>query len=133
VKYKAGKAALIWLLIAFLAIVNGMIRESILVPSVGTQLALPLSGISLSIIVITVTFFTFPFFVVNSSRHAIYIGIQWFAMTLSFEFILGYFVLGKSWLAILQIFNIAKGDLFSLVLLSCLIAPLVVARIKGSI
>lgn len=127
------KAALVWLGIACLAIVNGVVRENILVPVLGMPVALPLSGVTLSLLVFLMSWFTFDFF--GKQTRAVYflIGIQWVLMTLVFEFVFGHYVAGKPWPVILEIFDIAGGNLMPLVLLVSLLAPYWVARLKHTI
>lgn len=125
------KAGAIWLVIALLAIGNGAFRESVLVPNFGQGLALPISGISLSLIVFIVTYLSFQLFGKNDSLTYLLIGLQWVLMTLIFEFVFGHYISGKSWSGIFQVFNIMKGDLFIVVLVVSLISPLLVAKIKG--
>ncbi len=124
------KAALIWFIIALLAIVNGLFRESILVPYCGQSIALPSSGIMLSMIILTITYFSFKLFEKNNSLTYFLIGIQWVSMTLLFEFVFGHYVVGKSWSELLQVFNILEGNLFSVVLLISLFSPTLVAKLK---
>ena len=127
------RAGAIWFVIAILAIGNGAIRESILVPHLGQSLALPVSGISLSIIVFIVAYLSFPFFGKHDSRAYFLIGFQWVSMTLIFEFMFGHYVIGKSWSSLVQVFNIMSGDLFIIVLAVSLISPLFVAKIKRAL
>jgi len=127
------KAGMIWFVIAVFAVINGAFRESVLVPSFGQSVALPISGLNLSIIIFMVTYLSFALFRVKSHRSYLFIGIQWVLMTLIFEFVFGHYVAGKSWADILQIFNILKGNLFIVVLLVSFISPLLVAKIKGAI
>lgn len=124
---------MIWLVIAVFAVINGAFRESVLVPSFGQSVALPISGLSLSIIVFMVTYFSLTLFRVKSHRSYLFIGVQWVLMTLIFEFVFGHYVAGKSWADILQTFNLLEGDLFIGVLLVSGISPLLVAKIKGAI
>lgn len=125
------KVSLVWMAIATLAIGNGVFRESVLVPNIGQGAALPISGISLSFIVFVVTYLVFPFFGKRNLLTYFLIGAQWVFMTLLFEFLFGHYVSGKSWSSIFQVFNILKGDLFVLVLLTSLISPVIVAKIKS--
>ena len=125
------KAALIWLLIACLAIGNGIVRESLFAPQFGMAVALPLSGITLSVIIFVVTYVAFSFLAATSQSACIAVGVQWVIMTLAFEFLFGHYVAGKSWVDLLQVFNLASGDLMLLVLLVSLLSPCFVARIKG--
>jgi hypothetical protein len=127
------KTSVIWFVIALLAIANGVFRENILVSSLGQSIALPVSGITLSIIVFIVTYISFPIFGKNSSLTYFLIGLQWVLMTLLFEFMFGHYMIGKSWSDILQVFNIMKGNLFIIVLIVSLFSPLLVAKIKNYI
>lgn len=113
------KASLIWLLIAALAVVNGIFREQVLVPALGAKSALLVSGLMLALIVLLVTFACFRWLAEPYWR----IGVLWLVMTLLFEFSFGHYVAGKSWPELLQVFNIFRGDLFLLVLLVTLAAP----------
>jgi len=120
-------------LIACLAVANGVLRENVMAPITGMGMALPLSGISLSLIVLVVSYFSLGFLGVRTAAIYWLIGLQWVVMTLAFEFLFGHFVVGKSWSTLLQTFNLAKGDLFLLVLLVSLVSPYLMARLKGII
>lgn len=124
------RAALIWLVIAVFAVVNGVVRENILIPALGVSVALPLSGISLSLIVIVVTYLSIDFFTMRTAFGYWLIGVQWVVMTVAFEFLFGHYVAGKSWSALLQSFDVTTGDLMSLVLLTSLVSPYLIARLK---
>lgn len=121
----------VWVIIAIFAIVNGVFRENILAPVLGKTLALPISGLSLSIIIFVVTSLAFSLINGNDKLTYILIGLQWVFLTLMFEFVFGHFVVGKSWASIFAVFNIVKGDLFLVVLATSLVSPLLVAMIKG--
>ena len=122
---------LVWVIIAIFAIVNGVFRENILAPVLGKTLALPISGLSLSIIIFVVTSLAFSLINGNDKLTYILIGLQWVFLTLMFELVFGHFVVGKSWADIFAVFNIVKGDLFLVVLATSLVSPLLVAMIKG--
>jgi len=128
--YLSLKAAILWFIIALFAIANGIFRESFLEPYLGDTLALPLSGITLSMMIVTITFFSFRLIQNHSSSTYLYIGLQWVIMTLIFEFIFGHFVMGISWQELLQVFNIFEGNLFILALLISLFSPLLVSRVR---
>jgi hypothetical protein len=125
------KATGIWLVIVVAAILNGALREKLLVPLLGSSMALPLSGVSLAILVFVISFMFVPFIDASESKTYIAIGFLWVVFTLSFEFIFGYFVAGKSWREVLEVFNIKKGDLFLVVLCVTAISPWFAAKIRG--
>lgn len=126
------KAALIWLGIACLAVVNGLVRENLFVPQFGTGVALLLSGLLLALIIFLVTYLSFNFIHGNKPRYFL-VGLQWVFMTLAFEFLFGHFVAGKSWNELVQIFDITEGDLMLLVLLVTLLSPYWVSRLKRQV
>ncbi len=125
------KAALIWFGIVCLAVLNGFVRENLIAPNFGMGVALPLSGILLSGAVFLVTYVSSGFIGARKPLSCILVGTQWVVMTLAFDFLLGYIVAGKSWWELLQIFNIASGNLFALVLVVTFLSPWLVARIKN--
>lgn len=124
------KASAVWLLMMIVAITNGLARDTLLVPVLGQQLALSVSGISLSVLVFLVTCLCVPFLGRNTASAFIAIGLQWVLMTLVFEFGFGHYVMGKSWYALLQVFNVLQGDLFVLVLLTSLVSPYAAAAVR---
>jgi sensor histidine kinase YesM len=118
---------------AFIAMLNGLFREHYLAQHLGNQATLIVSGISLSMLVVIITYICFPLIAGHTGHVYRAIGLQWVIMTLMFEFLLGYYVMGRNLTEILQVFNLARGDLFLLVLISSLVSPYLVARIKGAI
>ena len=127
------KAIGIWFIIVILAIFNGAIREKLLTPNIGSSIALPVSGLLLSILIVLAAFVTIPFFGSSESKTYILVGAIWFLLTLSFEFLFGHFVTGKSWHEIIQVFNIMKGNLFIVALFTTLISPWLSAKLRGLI
>lgn len=127
------RAIAIWLVILIMAIVSAAIREKLLTPVIGSGLALPTGGLILSVIIVLIAFVSIPFFSSTESKAYIAIGITWFALTLSFEFLFGHFVAGKPWLEVVHVFDVRKGNLFVVALLATLIAPWLAAKARGLI
>jgi len=125
------KATGIWLVIVLAAILNGTFREKILAPVIGTSIALPLSGVSLAILVFIVSLVFVPFIGTSEPKMYIAIGLLWVVLTLSFEFIFGHFVAGKTWHEVMQVFNVKKGDLFIVVIFITAISPWFSAKVRG--
>jgi hypothetical protein len=124
------RAGLIWIIIAILAIANGALRDLVLAPIIGLEWALPISGISLSLIILLVTHLAFPFIGAHSSSMLWLVGLQWVAMTMTFEFGFGHYVMDKSWEELLNSFDMLSGDLFLMVLFVSLAAPSFVNKIR---
>ncbi len=127
------KAMGIWLVIVVAAILNGTFREKVLVPTIGANVALPLSGILLAVLVFIITLILISFIGSQDYQVYIWVGIFWVVLTLSFEFLLGHFVAGKPWHEILQVFNVKKGDLFVVVLFITAVSPWLAAKVRGII
>jgi hypothetical protein len=102
------KATGTWLVMVIVAIANALLREKLLAPAIGYENALPASGLLLSFLVFMVAFGFVPFFDSSEGKTYIFIGLAWFAFTLSFEILFGHFVTGKPWHAIMQVFNVKK-------------------------
>ena len=125
------KATGIWLVLVLMAMINGLIREKVITPIIGPQISLPVSGVILSILIFMISYFLIPLIREKNRQVFIYIGLYWVALTLSFEYLLGYFIMGKSWTEINQVFAITHGNLFIIVLLISAVSPWLVAKIKG--
>lgn len=124
------RAVGLWLVIVVAAIINGLFREWVLVPLVGPDLALPASGLLLCILVVGISIWLVSFLHTTQPRSLLLVGLFWVALTLAFELLFGHFVAGKSWQEIMLVFNVARGDLFVLVLLVTGIAPLLGAKAR---
>jgi len=124
------KSTGIWFVIVIAAVLNGLLREKVLVPSIGGELALPVSGIILSALVFSIAFVFVPFIGAIEARTYVLVGFWWVVLTLAFEFLFGHFVMGKSWQEIVQVFNIKKGDVFIVVLIVTAVSPWLAARIR---
>lgn len=127
------KALLAWLVLVCIAIANALLRERLMAPSLGPALALPLSGLSLSAFIFLFALATVPLIGKSSSQVYLAIGLFWLLLTLAFEFLFGHYVAGKSWAEIAQVFNLARGDLFILVLITSAIVPWLAAKLRGLI
>jgi len=125
------KASILWLGLACLAIGNGLVREAVLAPALGAHVALPLSGLTLSILIFLVTCLSLGYFGQQRQLTFLLIGLQWALMTLAFEFLFGHYVAQKPWSVLAQNFDVRSGDLFSLVLLVSTFSPWAAAKLKG--
>ena len=120
----------VWCLMALLAILNGLLRDKVLVKWLGDTIALPLSGIILSILVFTIVYFLIELFKTKSVWGYLLIGLSWVFMTIAFEYIFGHWVMGKTWGQIHRVFDPSQGDLLILVLLVTLLSPWLAAIMK---
>lgn len=96
-----------------------------------SHMALPISGLLLAALVFAISLLFIPLMGIKEPNGFIFIGIYWVVLTLTFEFGFGYFVLGKSWREILQVFDFTKGDLFVVVLCATAVSPCFAVKIRG--
>lgn len=121
----------IWVLFVGIAILNGAMREKFLVPSIGAQLALPLSGILLSAFIFLITLGMVPFLNLSDPLSLWLVGIFWVFLLLIFEFIFGHYVMEEPWKKLLEQFNIFKGNLFLMVIVTTAVSPYVTAKLRS--
>jgi hypothetical protein len=123
----AAKAIALWLAIAALAVVNGALREALLIPLLGRTPGLVLSGVLLCALILWITVVTLPWLDARRRLQLIGIGAAWLVLTLVFEFSLGR-LQGKSWATLLEAYTFKDGNVWPLVLLATLAAPVLAGR-----
>jgi hypothetical protein len=112
-----------WICILAFAIVNGGLREALLIPYLGSFLGTAISGMLLIIAVCAVSFVLVRRRKPRTTYHAIRIGMAWFAATLVFESSFGVLVQGKPLSDLLAAYTFKDGNLWPVVLLTVLVAP----------
>lgn len=127
----ALKAFIIWMGILVLAMVNGLLRESLLTPALGGMPALILSGLLLSFLIIVVAYLTLPWLQATGLANPLRVGSFWLVLTLLFEFTFGRWQ-GKSWSELLEAYTFQGGNIWPLVLLVTALAPWIAAKIRGT-
>lgn len=126
----ALKALVIWGGILALAVSNGMLRESLLIPVFGTPAALVLSGLLLSALIIGVTYLSLPWLQISHPLQLCAVGLGWLALTLVFEFSFGVWQ-GKSWSELLEAYIFKDGNIWPVVLVATALAPYIAAKLRG--
>jgi peptidoglycan biosynthesis protein MviN/MurJ (putative lipid II flippase) len=128
----AFKATGIWLLILVCAVLNGIFREAVLLPHLGKVGALVLSGILLSVCIVVLALLLVPRLGRLGTRQGISLGVLWLGLTLAFEFGFGRLVQHRPWPELLQAYTFEDGNLWPIVLVVTLVAPLAVIRLRGT-
>ena len=126
----ALKALIIWAGILVLAVTNGILRESVLIPGLGTPAALVLSGLLLSALIIGVTYVSLPWLQISRPVQFWLVGFGWLALTLVFEFSFGIWQ-GKSWPVLLEAYTFKGGNIWPVVLAITALAPYIAAKLRG--
>lgn len=125
------KSAAIWLLILGCAVLNGALREVVLVPHLGKPGALVLSGILLSACIVLVSLGSIRWLGRLGTSRALLVGLFWLCLTLAFEFGFGRLVQHRTWSELLEAYTFKDGNIWPLVLVVTLFAPLLAARLRG--
>jgi len=122
------RAAAVWVLILLLAILNGALREAVLLPRLGDPVAHLTSGMLLIVCILVASYLLVPRLGAQSPRQLIAIGLSWLALTLAFEFGFGLLVQGMSWADLFAAYTFRNGNIWPVVLLLTLGAPFLVGR-----
>lgn len=126
----AGRAFVVWLGIAVLAIANGAFREAVLLPRLGDTAARVISTLLLSAVILIVASMTIGWISARPQLDAWRIGTLWLALTIAFEFLAGHYLFRVPWHRILADYNVLNGRIWILVLIVTLLAP-VAAAFRG--
>lgn len=122
------KSFLIWLGIIPLAFINGGLREFVLIPNFG-KIGLPISAFILGAMIFFMSYIFIPKLGNASKETFVKMGIYWATATVFFEFLLG-FLMEKSFLEIISIYNIFTGNLWTFVIMFTAIIPITIAKKK---
>jgi heme/copper-type cytochrome/quinol oxidase subunit 3 len=120
-----------WLAILVLAVLNGVVREALLLPRLGRTGAYLASGLILSAVIVLVASALARWMRLAGAAGALRAGVVWLAMTLVFELGFG-IVQGKPWPEILSQYTFTDGNIWPLVLAVVLFAPWVGWRLRGA-
>lgn len=118
-----NRAAAVWVVILFAAILNGTVRDLVLVPRLGDPIARAISCFTLAAVILLVTWILLDWVGPASMHDAWTIGVTWLAMTLTFEVIGGHYLFRTPRSALLADYNLFAGRLWILVLIATLTAP----------
>lgn len=112
----------VWLLLAVLANINGLVRNFGYGQFVSELTAHQISAVIFIFILLGVSYLFFgkKDYTVKELWLA---GSMWLVMTVIFEFLFGHFVIGHSWQKLFFDYNLLAGRLWSVVLLTTLLAP----------
>lgn len=125
------KAAMLWLVILVLAVLNGLLREALLVPALGAFAGLILSGCLLSLCIFIVAYVGAPWYGRLASVQWLVIGVFWLLLTLAFEFCFGRFVRHDTWTQLFAAYSFRGGNIWPVVLIVTFVSPWLAAKIRS--
>lgn len=126
----AMKALAVWVAILLVAVLNGVLRETFLLPRLGAPWGLLLSGAFLSVLVLIAAYLALSWLGTRHAPHLWGIGFGWLALTLIFEFSFGLWQ-GQSWPTLLEAYTFKSGNLWPVVLVVVALAPIAAAKVRG--
>jgi hypothetical protein len=127
----AGRALAVWFLLLVAAVVNGVFRERVLVPRMGSHAGHVLSTVILCILIFALTWLTISWIGPPTAKTAITIGGCWLLLTLAFEFGFGHYGARKPWSELLADYDVLHGRVWILVLITTAAAPWLAGRLRG--
>jgi len=117
-----------WLGLATLGVTNGIVREIAYADTVGDHAAHQLSTFTLIAMIAGYTWWLERRWPLASTADALRVGSLWVVMTVAFEFGFGHYVDGASWSTLLADYDLTRGNLWILVLVTIAAAPSLVGR-----
>jgi hypothetical protein len=119
----------VWVLMVFLAIINGILRNEVYGPKMEELPAHQISTITLIIMFLVVMYIFFSRTTADyTQKDLAAIGVLWLVLTVGFEFIFGHYVAGNPWSRLFHDYNLLEGRVWIFVLLTDAVGPYIVGR-----
>jgi hypothetical protein len=123
------KYILLWLILAIIAIINGILRETTYGKFLSDLSANQISTVTGILFIGIFIYFIHRIWPIKSKNQAWIIGFSWLFLTVAFEFIFGHFVAGHSWSRLLFEYNVFAGRLWILFLTWITLLPYIVYKV----
>lgn len=114
---------IVWVLLALLAVSNGMVREAVFTPAWGPAAGHVISTFILATLILIVSAMSLRFLQIESPSRAWVVGLLWAVLTLAFEFLAGHYLFGNEWEKILHDYDVFAGRVWIAVPLATLTGP----------
>jgi hypothetical protein len=126
-----GRALLVWLVLLVLAVGFGAVREAVVSPRLGSQTAHVIGTIAFCLAILAVAWAAIGWIGPRDPASAVRIGAGWVGLTVAFEFLAGHYFFGHPWARLLADYNVLRGRIWLLVLVTTGAAPLLAARARA--
>lgn len=121
-----------WLILAVVAIANGLLRQATYGRHLSELAAHQLSTLTGILLTGGVVWALNQFWPIRSAKEAWMIGVCWLLMTVAFEFGFGHYVAGHSWVRLFADYNLLEGRVWSLFLAWITVLPYVTWRLSNA-
>lgn len=125
-----GKYTLAWIPMIFIAVANGTLRQFVYGRWINELAAHQISSITAIIFFFLYTLVLSGRWPLAKAAQALLIGLIWLVLTVTFEFVFGYFVAGHSLRSLLQDYDVFAGRLWLLVLAALFLMPYATFKIR---
>ena len=116
----------LWVVMAVVAVVNGIFRETMLIPRVGDYTGHVISTVLLIAAILVLSYLYFTRSAIDYTRaELLLVGVTWVVLTVGFEFLVGYLE-GIPVSETLAQYDVLAGHVWIFVPLTLLVAPLLV-------
>jgi hypothetical protein len=123
----------VWILLAVVAIANGILRQSTYGKTVTELSAHQISTMTAILATGLVVWIVNRSWPIESTSQALIIGGCWLVMTVIFEFGFGHYIAGHPWEKLTADYNLLQGRVWSLFLVWVAIMPLVIFKLAQRI
>ncbi|WP_440770460.1 hypothetical protein [Natronorubrum sp. DTA28] len=114
----------LWIVMAVLAVINGIFRETVIIPRVGAYSGHLLSTALLVVAILAVSAGYFAYTAIDYTRtERLLVGMIWVVLTVGFEFLVGYLE-GVPVSETVAQYDVFGGQVWIVVPLTLLVAPL---------
>jgi hypothetical protein len=124
------RAVVIWCALLVIASVNGFVREAVLIPRLGEVAGRAFSTLALSAFIVILTWMSIRWMAPQSAEQTWAIGVLWVVLTLAFEFLAGHYLFHNPWDRLLEDYNVVRGRIWILVLITTLVSPRLCASLR---
>src|SRR5687768_18187927 len=117
------RAVAIWFVLLIIAVLNGAVREALIVPRVGRGAGHVISTVMLSTAIMFAAWASISWIGARTAADAFVIGLAWLTLTVAFEFGAGHYLFRTPWEELFADYNIVEGRIWIVVLVATLVAP----------
>lgn len=125
------KAFLVWLIIIAAETIHGIIRTVFIAPAIGDMPSRQIGILVGSVLIFIIALLTINWLETGSIGTRLMIGAGWVVLTISFEILLGFFVLGVGRERVISDYDIQNGGYMLFGLLWMLASPALAHAVRN--